>query len=85
MSIACRIFGSWVGRGLEETTVMNAQVETLASRPGATRWLFPVLSCAVLLLATAALRRRIKRPHVAPVSDAWLKDHEYTAGQHAEA
>ena len=65
---------------------MNAHVETLPSRPRLPRWLIlPVLSCAVIALATAALRRRARRPVVAPVSEAWLKDHEYTAGQHAEA
>ena len=46
-------------------------------------WMLPAAGCAVLALATVTLRRRRRqRLDVGPVSDAWLRDHEYTSGHH---
>jgi hypothetical protein len=55
--------------------------------PGArsVRWIaLPAFACALAGLVMSRRRRASRRPVVPPVSDTWLRNHEYAAGQHAD-
>ena len=65
---------------------MTSEANPVDGRSRPLRWLIVPTVAGVLIAATTAVLRRRARKKVAvePVSDAWLREHEFDTGRRSE-